>query len=137
MGCLGDLERQKQNFSAAREYFEHAVDLARTLFIPGWLGNLHLGLAEVAIERSAADEAWNLLDQAEGHYRKTRPKHAWGDLQVALGRCRIMRSRADSTWKELAGAAERDALAMGYLKEAAFARKLLEGTVVRNVLMFL
>ena len=137
MGCLGDLERQKGNLSAATEYFEQAVDLARTLYIPGWLGNLHLGLAEVAMERSADNEAWNLLDQAEGHYRKTRPKHAWGDLQVTLGRCRIMRSKGDGAWKELAAGAERDAVTMGYLKEAAFARTLLEGTGGRNVLMFL
>jgi transcriptional regulator with XRE-family HTH domain/tetratricopeptide (TPR) repeat protein len=137
MGCLGDLERQKRNLSAATDYFEQAVDLARTLYIPGWLGNLHLGLAEVAMERSTDIEAWNLLDQAEGHYRKTRPKHAWGELQVALGRCRIMRSKGDSTWEKLAAGAERDAVAMGYLKEAAFARTLQEGTAVRNVLMFL
>jgi len=89
------------------------------------------------MERSADNEAWNLLDQAEGHYRKTRPKHAWGDLQVTLGRCRIMRSKSDGAWKELAAGAERDAVKMGYLKEAAFARTLLEGTGGRNVLMFL
>jgi hypothetical protein len=49
----------------------------------------------------------------------------------------MMRSKGDGTWKELAAGAERNAVTMGYLKEAAFARTLLEGTAVRNVLMFL
>ena len=47
LGCLGDLERQKQNYAAASEHLERAVELARATFIPGWLGNLHLGVNDL------------------------------------------------------------------------------------------
>jgi tetratricopeptide (TPR) repeat protein len=138
LGCLGDLERQKHNYSASREYFETAMDLAKAAFIPGWLGNLHIGLAEIAIERNMLDEARRLLDQAEAHYRKTRPKHWWGEIQVGLGRSRLMRSAGEPSWVEVAQATEREALAAGYLRDANFARRLLAGDPdTNNVLMFL
>lgn len=138
LGCLGDLERQKKNYSAATEYFERAIELGRSTFIPGWLGNLHLGLAEIAIDQSSFDQAKILLDQAEAHYRNTHPRHWWGDTQVALGRCRLMRSAGDPAWTECAHRVQADATTSGYSKDAAFAASLL--TAVdrpRNVLMFL
>jgi uncharacterized protein HemY len=63
LGCLGDLERQKQNYAAASEHLERAVELARATFIPGWLGNLHLGLAELALDRNRFDDAKILLER--------------------------------------------------------------------------
>jgi tetratricopeptide (TPR) repeat protein len=90
LGCLGDLERQRKNYAAALEHFDRAIELARATFIPGWLGNLHLGLAELALDRNRFDEARISLEQAEAHYRNTHPKHWWGEIQVGLSRCRIM-----------------------------------------------
>jgi tetratricopeptide (TPR) repeat protein len=138
LGCLGDLERQKKNYSAATEYFERAIELGRSTFIPGWLGNLHLGLAEIAIDQSSFYQAKVLLDQAEAHYRNTHPRHWWGDTQVALGRCRFMRSAGDPAWTECAHRVQADAMTSGYSKDAAFAASLLTGVECpRNVLMFL
>jgi tetratricopeptide (TPR) repeat protein len=82
LGCLGDLERQKQNYAAAREHLERAIELARATFVPGWLGNLHIGLAELALHRNRSDDAKILLEQAEAHYRNTHPRHWWGEIQV-------------------------------------------------------
>jgi transcriptional regulator with XRE-family HTH domain/tetratricopeptide (TPR) repeat protein len=85
LGCLGDLERQKRNYSAASENFERAIELARSSYIPGWLGNLHLGLAEIAIDRNACDEAKILLQQAEAHYRNTIPGIGGGKYKWTWG----------------------------------------------------
>lgn len=138
LGCLGDLERQKQNYSAASEYFERAIELARSTFIPGWLGNLHLGLAEVAMDRTSFDEAKIFLEQAEAHYRNTHPRHWWGEIQVGLGHCRLMRSADEFGWVERARAVYREALAAGYAKDAGFVASLLNGEIrPRHVLMFL
>ena len=84
LGCLGDLERQKQNYAAASEHLDRAIELARATFIPGWLGNLHLGLAELAFDRNRFDDAKILLEQSEAHYRNTHPRHWWGEIQVGL-----------------------------------------------------
>jgi len=137
-GCLGDLERQKQNYTAASEHFERAIELARSTFIPGWLGNLHLGLAELALDRSRFDDAQILLEQAEAHYRNTHPRHWWGEIQVALVRSRLMRAGGNLDWPELARMAHREATAAGYSRDAAFATALLSGDRnPQNVLMFL
>jgi tetratricopeptide (TPR) repeat protein len=138
LGCLGDLERQKQNYSAASEHFERAIDLARKTFIPGWLGNLHLGLAELALDRNRLDDAKILLEQAEAHYRNTHPKHWWGEIQVGLSRCRLMHAAGNQEWLDLARAVHSEAIAAGYSKDAAFASELLNGRLrPRNALMFL
>lgn len=138
LGCLGDLERQKQNYSAASEYFETAIELARSTFIPGWLGNLHLGLAEVALDRKLFDDAKVLLEQAEAHYRNTRPRHWWGEIQVGLGRSRLMRVAGESGWSDVARSVYREATTAGYANEATIASTLLSGNPhFRNVLMFL
>jgi tetratricopeptide (TPR) repeat protein len=124
--------------SVLSEYFETALDLANAAYIPGWLGNLHLGLAEIAIERNVLDEARAVLDQAEAHYRKTRPKHWWGEIQISLGRCRIMNAAGEPGWFEVAHAAQCEAIAAGYERDADFASRLLAGELrTSNVLMFL
>jgi uncharacterized protein HemY len=138
LGCLGDLERQQQNYSAAQEYFERAIELARSTFIPGWLGNLHLGLAELAITRRAFAEAKAFLDQAEAHYRSTHPRHWWGEIQVGLGTVRLMRAANHHGWEEKAHSVREDAKSAGYARDADFAASLLNGQPDReNVLMFL
>src|SRR5271166_4639894 len=138
LGCLGDLERQKQNYAAASEHLERAVELARATFIPGWLGNLHLGLAELAFDRNRFDDAKILLEQAEAHYRNTHPRHWWGEIQVGLARCRLMRAAGSQEWSELARVVHCEAIAAGYSRDAAFASELLNGQLPsRNVLMFL
>lgn len=101
LGCLGDLERQKQNYAAASKHFERVVELARATFIPGWLGNLHLGLAELALDRNRFNDAKILLEQAETHYRNTHPRHWWGEIQVGLARRRLMRAVGSQGWSEL------------------------------------
>jgi tetratricopeptide (TPR) repeat protein/transcriptional regulator with XRE-family HTH domain len=137
-GCLGDLERQKQNYAAASDYFERAIELTRTTFIPGWLGNLHLGLAELALEQNRFEDAKIFLEQAEAHYRNTHPKHWWGKIQVGLTRCRLMCAAQKPEWSELARAVYDEATAAGYMRDAALASQLLNGQVrARNVLMFL
>src|SRR5258707_1283052 len=34
----------------------------------------------------------------------THPRHWWGEIQVRLGRCRLMRAAGDQEWSELAHA---------------------------------
>jgi ATP/maltotriose-dependent transcriptional regulator MalT len=138
LGCLGDLERQKQNYAAASEHFERGVELARATYIPGWLGNLHLGLAELALDQNGFDDAKVLLEQAEAHYKNTHPRHWWGEIQVGLGRCRLMRTTGNQDWLESARVVHHEAIAAGYSRDAAFADELLNGQVrPRNVLMYL
>jgi len=138
LGCLGDLERQKQNYAAASEYLERAIELARATFIPGWLGNLHLGLAELAFDRNRFDETKILLEQAEAHYRNTHPKHWWGEIQLGLSQCRLMRAAGNREWPELAREVHSEAIAAGYSNDAALASELLNGRLRhRNALMFL
>ena len=137
MGCLGDLERQKQNYAAASEHLERAVELARATFIPSWLGNLHLGLAELAFDRNRFDDAKILLEEAEADYKNTHPRHWWGEIQVGLARCRLMRAAGSQEWPQLARAVHCEAIAAGYSRDAAFAGELLNGKLRRrNVLMF-
>jgi tetratricopeptide (TPR) repeat protein len=137
-GCLGDLERQRQNYVAATEHFERGIELARATFIPGWLGNLHLGLAEMALERNRLDDAKVLLEQADAHYGNTHPKHWWGEIQVGLSRCRLMRAADDQEWPQLAREIHSEAITAGYSKDAALASELLTGRLrPRNALMFL
>lgn len=138
LGCLGDLERQRQNYAAAAEHLERAMELARATFIPGWLGNLHLGLAELSLDRKHFDDAKVLLEQAEAHYKNTHPRHWWGEIQVGLARCRVMRGAGNQEWPEFACVAHREAIAAGYSRDATFANELLNGQRgPRNVLMFL
>ena len=138
LGCLGDLERQKQNYSAASEYFERAIELARSTFIPGWLGNLHVGLAEIAIDRNSFNEAKAFLEQAEAHYKNTHPRHWWGEIQVGFGLARLMQIAGEPNWTEQALVVHREATVAGYAKDATFAAQLLKGDPrPRNVLMFL
>ena len=108
------------------------------MYIPGWMGNLHIGFAELALEQKCFDEARGFVDQAEANYRATGPRHWWGDVQVGLCRCRLMRFAGESGWAELARTIRDDAVAAGYQRDAAFAARLMEGGVhPKNVLMFL
>ena len=111
---------------------------ARSTFIPGWLGNLHLGLAELALDRNRFEDAKISLEQAEAHYKNTHPRHWWGEIQSTLVRCRLMRAAGNQDWPELARLGHREAMAAGYSRDAAFASALLGGKFhPRNVLMFL
>jgi hypothetical protein len=105
---LGDLERQKRNYSAASEYFESAIELARASYIPGWLGNLHLGLAEVSIDREAFDDARLLLQQAEAHYKIRTPSIGGAKYKLVwriVVSCGLQVSRAG--WNEYGPWSER------------------------------
>jgi len=117
----------KQNYAAASEHFERAVELARPTFIPGWLGNLHLELAELALDRNRLDDAKVLLEQAEAHYKNTHPRHWWGEIHVGLARRLLMRAACNQEWSELARVAHREAITAGYRRDAAFASELLHG----------
>jgi hypothetical protein len=78
-----------------------------------------------------------LLEQAEAHYRNTHPRHWWGEIQVGLARCRLMRAAGSQEWLALARFVHREAIAAGYSRDAAFASELLNGHLRRrNVLMF-
>jgi hypothetical protein len=91
-----------------------------------------------AIEQKSNGEARAFIDQAEAHYRRTVPRHWWGELQVRLIQCRLMRMAGDPSWVELARAIRDDAAAAGYQRDAAFAARLLEGDIPMNsALMFL
>jgi tetratricopeptide (TPR) repeat protein len=138
LGCLADLERQKQNYASASEHLERAVELARETFIPGWLGNLHLGLAELAFDQNRFDDSIVFVEQAEAHYKNTHPRHWWGEIQVGLARCRLMRAADNQEWRELARAVHSEAIAAGYSRDATVAGQLLNGQLrPKNVLMFL
>ncbi len=138
LGCLGDLERQQQNYTAALDYFERAIELARSTFIPGWLGNLYLGLAYLAIERRSFDEAKTFIGQTEAFYRSTHPRHWWGSIQVELGKIRLMRVANELGWMERARAVQDDALSAGYAKDAATAASLMKDNLSHShALMFL
>jgi hypothetical protein len=130
--------REKQNYAAAAEHLERAVELARETFIPGWLGNLHLGLAELALARNCFEDASILLEQAEAHYKNMHPRHWWGEIQVGLARCRLMRAADNQEWRELARAVHSEAIAADCSRDATVASELLNGQLPpRNVLMFL
>jgi tetratricopeptide (TPR) repeat protein len=132
------MERQKQNYAEASEHLERAIEMARATFIPGWLGNLHLGLAELAFDRNRFDDAKICLEQAEAHYKNTHPRHWWGEIQVGLARCRLMHTVRNQEWPDLARAVHSEAIAAGYSRDAAFASKLLNGhPPPKNVPMFL
>jgi len=99
---------------------------------------LHLGLAELAFDRNRFDETKILLEQAEAHYRNTHPKHWWGEIQLGLSQCSLMRAAGNREWPELAREVHSEAIAAGYSNDAALASELLNGRLRhRNALMFL
>ena len=62
----------------------------------------------------------------------------WGEIQVGLARCRLMRAAGSQEWSESARVVHCEAIAAGYSRDAAFASELLNGQLrPRNVLMFL
>jgi len=84
-------------------------------------------LAELALDRNRLDDAKILLEQAEAHYRNTHPMHWWGEIQVGLGGCRLMRATGSQEWSKLARTVHYEALAAGYSRDAAFASELMNG----------
>ncbi len=62
--CRGDFERQKGEFGNARTWLESALEAAKDAYIPGWIGNAYLGLAELALDEGRLKDANDLLDRA-------------------------------------------------------------------------
>jgi tetratricopeptide (TPR) repeat protein len=138
LGSFGDLERQRRNLTQSERLFDEAIDRARASFVPGWLGNLFLGKAELAVDSGKYDQACVFLEQSEAHYQRTRPRHAWGEIQVNLCRSRIGLLSKNSEWKSFALAAQELSSDFGYQRDQEFAAKLLRtAKPLSTVLMFL
>jgi tetratricopeptide (TPR) repeat protein/DNA-binding XRE family transcriptional regulator len=137
-GCLGDLERQRGNFAAARELFEQTLAWAKDAYIPGWVGHAYLGMAELAFAANQMEQAQTLLEQAESQYRNTRPAHVWGELQVGFLRGRFLRAVREEQWRDVLEDTLRRASAFGYLRDKVLVQDALDhdGNVA-NTLMFL
>jgi tetratricopeptide (TPR) repeat protein len=136
--CLGDLERQRGNFAAARELFARTLAWAKEAYIPGWVGHAYLGMAELAFAANQMEQAQTLVEQAESQYRNTRPAHVWGEVQVGFLRGRLLRATVRQQWRDVLEETYRRASAMGYQREAALLREALDhSTDVSNALMFL
>jgi transcriptional regulator with XRE-family HTH domain/tetratricopeptide (TPR) repeat protein len=136
--CLGDLERQRGNFGAAQEHFEQTLSWAKDAYIPGWVGHTHLGLAELAFAGNDVDRAYVLIEQAESHYRRTRPAHLWGEVQVGFLRGKLLRATGRPEWRNVLEETRQRARDAGYQRDAALLQQALEHDgVVANALMFL
>jgi hypothetical protein len=136
--CLGDLERQRGNFTAGRELLEQTLAWAKESYIPGWVGNAYMGLAELAFASNQVDQAHVLVEQAESHYRNTRPCHVWGEVQVGFLRGRLLRATRRPVWRDVLAETRRRALAVGYHRDAALIRQALDDRgSVAGALMFL
>jgi transcriptional regulator with XRE-family HTH domain/tetratricopeptide (TPR) repeat protein len=137
-GCLGDLERQRGNFEAARQLFEQTLAWAKEAFIPGWVGHAYLGLAELAFATRQVEQAEERLEQAESHYRTTRPCHHWGEVQVGYLRGRLLQAKGRQQWRDVLEETHRRASTLGYRRDAALLGAVLHGgSNVANALMFL
>jgi hypothetical protein len=126
LASLGDLERQCMNFAAAEDHFEAAIKRARSSFLPGWLGNLYLGLAVLATDKNDNTNAEIYLEQSESYYYKTKPRHVWGEVQLKLGKSRRLLKSGRDEWRDSAEAALELAVEFGYEREASFATQLLQ-----------
>jgi tetratricopeptide (TPR) repeat protein len=136
--CLGDLERQRENFAAARDLFEQTLLWAKESYIPGWVGHAYLGMAELAFATTQLDEAQILMEQAESHYRSTRPGHLWGEVQVGLLRGRLLRATGQQRWQDVLKETHQRASAVGYRRETALIEQARErSSRFANALMFL
>jgi tetratricopeptide (TPR) repeat protein len=137
-GCLGDLERQRGNFGAARDLFEQTLAWAKEAYIPGWAGHAYLGMAELAFAANQMEQAQTLIEQAESQYRNTRPGHFWGEVQVGFLRGRLLRATGRHQWRDVLEETHRRASALGYHRDAALLRGALDHSGnVSNALMFL
>jgi transcriptional regulator with XRE-family HTH domain/tetratricopeptide (TPR) repeat protein len=125
-GCLGDLERQRGNFGAARELFEQTLAWAKEGNIPGWVGHAYLGMAELAFAADQMEQAQTLIEQAESHYRNTRPGHLWGEVQVGFLRGRLLREMGREEWRHVLEETRRRASAVGYRRDAALLQQALD-----------
>ena len=136
--CLGDLERQRGNFGAARELLEQTLAWAKEAYIPGWVGHAYLGMAELAFAANQKEQAHTLLEQAESQYRNTRPAHVWGEIQVGFLRGRLLRAAGQDQWWDLLENIRQRASAAGYRRDTALLQQVLgQGISTPNTLMFL
>jgi transcriptional regulator with XRE-family HTH domain/tetratricopeptide (TPR) repeat protein len=136
--CLGDLERQRGNFGAARELFEQTLAWAKEAYIPGWVGHAYLGMAELAFAANQMEQAHVLVEQAESHYRNTRPAHVWGEVQVGFLRGRLLRAAGQDQWWDVLENTRRRASAAGYRRDTALLQQALgQGVSTPGALMFL
>jgi hypothetical protein len=123
---LGDLERQRGNFGAARELFDQTLTWAKEGNIPGWVGHAYLGMAELAFAANQMEQAQTLVERAESHYRNTRPGHLWGEVQVGFLRGRLLRGMGRQEWRHVLEETRGRASAVGYRREAALIRQALD-----------
>jgi tetratricopeptide (TPR) repeat protein len=136
--CLGDLERQRGNFVAARELFEQTLVWAKDAYIPGWIGNVYLGMAELAFAVNDVEQTQILIEQAESQYRNTRPGHFWGEIQIGVLRGRLLRATGRQQWRNVLEETRQRASSVGYRREAGLLQQELECQGgVANALMFL
>jgi tetratricopeptide (TPR) repeat protein len=136
--CLGDLQRQRRNFGAARELFEQALAWAKDAYIPGWVGHAYLGLSELAFAANEMERSQILIEQAESHYRRTRPAHLWGEVQVGFLRGRLLRATGRPEWREALEETRQRACDAGYQRDAALLQQAQDcGSFVAGALMFL
>jgi hypothetical protein len=111
---------------------------AKESYIPGWVGHAHLGMAELAFAATELDEAQILVEQAESHYRNTRPGHLWGEIQVGLLRGRLLRATGQQRWQGVLEETHQRASAVGYRRETALIEQVRERSGrVADALMFL
>jgi len=135
--CLGDLEL-RGNFGAAREHFEQTLSWAKDAYIPGWMGHAYLGLAELVFAANEVDRANILIEQAESHYKCTRPAHLWGEVQVGFLRGRLLRATGRPEWRAVLQETRQRARDAGYQRDAALIQQAVDhGGGGANALMFL
>lgn len=135
-GCRADLERQLGRFDSAHRLFEETRVAAQQAYAPGWVAHTLLGDAETALCMGDLDAAARSLASASLQYKKL--DHQWGLVQVSLGECRLAKSKNREAWREQCAVAESRAEALGYRRDAKFARRLLtEESFQPNCLLFL
>jgi tetratricopeptide (TPR) repeat protein len=133
--CRGDFERQKGEFGNARTWLESALEAAEDAYIPGWIGNAYLGLAELALDEGRLKDANDLLDRARAHFEPT--SNLWGMLHFSIGTARALQIEGKSQWIEIAKIARTQALQAGYQRDATFVNQIIGTAVGKQCLMFL
>jgi hypothetical protein len=95
-------------------------------------------MAELAFGANEVERARVLIEQAESHYRRTRPAHLWGEVQVGFLRGRLLRATGRPEWREVLEETRQRACDAGYQRDAAQLQQALgHGGGVANALMFL
>ena len=97
-----------------------------------------MGLAELAFAANEVDRAHILIEQAESHYRRTRPAHLWGEVQIGFLRGRLLRAIGQPEWREVLEETRQRACDAGYQRDAALLQQALyHSGSVANALMFI